>query len=188
MVAAMLMLSACNSPDFVNPPPASYFARLPEAINGNWKNEEDNGTKVRLQNEPGGKLSMYFSTPAEGERVPPGPLVAQTLHFGGADWLLLDMRKMAEWQGESYTENAQYVLMQVTLENPDRVCGTELSTTLFMQAIQSGELSGTVVQPNPYMSPKVIVAASGADWVKWWLSLPESKRSYGPRWCFLREK
>ncbi|MDD2721841.1 MAG: hypothetical protein PHH47_11100 [Gallionella sp.] len=184
-----LLLSACSSPDFAHPPPEVYAAPLPGVINGTWKNEEDNGVRVRLQSEPDGALRMYFSAPPdEAEPPPPAPFVARTMHFDNSDWLLLDMRAMAEWQGEKFPGNASYILIRVELENPDRLCGIELNATLFMEAINSGKLAGSVEQKNQYLPPKVIVTAPGTEWVKWWQELPAAARSDGPRWCFQRDK
>lgn len=196
----IVTLTACSSPEFVNPPPASYLAPLPAAINGTWANEEDNGERVRLSGQKDGTLKLYFSqTKPSSERSPKEPLLAQTMHFDNADWILLDFRKIAAWQGEEpYTEKSQYRLLKYALDTPDRLCGTEMGINVFAEAIKSGQLEGKVVAPPPRppqgmgmvpSSPgKVTVTSPGEAWVKWWIALPEARKKFGPTWCFVRAK
>ena len=190
----LILLAGCNSPNFVNPPPNNYLAPLPNAINGTWANEVENGERVRLSGQPDGVLRFYFfHVGPSDEPVSAEPLLAQTIRFDNSDWLLLDMSKLSAWQGETYTEKAPFIFLKYTLENPDRLCGTEMDTHVFVEAIKSGQLAGTFELPDPKLpvqvqSTQVTVTTSGADWVKWWSALPESKKTFGRTFCFLRVK
>lgn len=187
----LLLLSGCSSPSFVNPPPAAYLVPLPGAINGIWANEVDNGERVRLSGQKDGTLRFDFSKVVpSNDPAYAKPLFAQTLRFDNTDWLLLDWRKLADWQGEQYTERSQYRLLKYSLEDPDRLCGTEMSTSIFAEAIESGQLTGTVDASGAIDEPTKIVTVTspGADWVKWWTTLPEDKKTFEATFCFRRVK
>lgn len=191
-IGFMLLLAGCNSPEFANPPPASYLAPLPAAINGTWANEVENGERVRLSGEKDGTLKLYFSeTKPTAEPAPKEPLLAQTMHFDNADWMLLDFRKLAAWQkGDPYTEKSPYRVLKVVLEKPDRLCGIEMDTGVFAEAVKAGQLEGKVVLPPPHIpQPKgVTITSPGDAWVKWWIALPAAQKKFGPTWCFVRAK
>ena len=191
-VAMAMLLAGCSSPDFANPPPDAYLSPLPAAINGTWANEVENGERVRLSGQKDGTLKLYFSnTKPNAEPTPEEPLLAQTLRFDNTDWILLDFRKLAEWQkGDPYTDHSPYRLIKYVLENPDRLCGIEMNPAVFAEAVKSGKLEGTVVAPPPRMPqpPRVTITSPGEDWVKWWIAQPEDKKSFGHSWCFTRAK
>jgi hypothetical protein len=188
----LMLLAGCSSPEFVNPPSADYLAPAPSTISGTWKNVEENGERVRISGQKDGTLKLYFSSVApSSEHHPAAPLLAQSMHFDNSDWILIDFRKLAAWQGEEpYTEKSPYRLLKYVLETPDRLCGIELDTNVFAEAIKSGQLEGKVFTPPPHIpQPKnVTVTSPGELWVKWWIALPESQKKFGPKWCFVRAK
>jgi len=198
LIGIALTLTGCSSPEFTNPPPADYLAPPPAAINGTWANEEDNGQRVRLLGQKDGTLKLYFSQiKPSADASPKDPLQAQTMHFDNTDWILLDFRKLAAWQGEEpYTEKSPYRLLKYVLETPDRLCGIELDTGVVAAAIKTGQLEGKVVASSPLPPQgmgmmasslgRVVVTSPGDVWVKWWISLPESGKKFGPKWCFVR--
>lgn len=193
-VVVSTLLSGCNSPSFVNPPPDAYLVPLPSAINGTWANETENGERVRLSGQQDGTLRLYFSnTNPSQASAPTEPLLAQTLRFDNTDWLLLDFNKMAAWQGEQNAEKSPFRLLKYVLKNPDRLCGIEMDTSVFAEAIKAGQLAGTTDTsdqklPESKQLISVVVTSPGADWVKWWSALPESKKMFGQTWCFQRAK
>jgi hypothetical protein len=196
---ASMLLAACSSPEFANPPPDKYLAPLPAAINGTWANEVENGERVRLAGQQDGTLKLFFSQAKPTSEPPPKePLLAQTMHFDNADWILIDFRQVAAWQGEKYTEKFPFRLLRFELQTPDRLCGTELGVSVFADAVKSGQLEGKAVFP-PARPPqgmgmmaqppaKVTVTSPGEAWVNWWIALPPEQKKFGPTWCFVRAK
>lgn len=179
LLTGLVLLAGCSSSSFVNPPPPAYLVPLPSAINGTWANELDNGERVRLSGQEDGTIRFEFFQDKPSPNPPPAkPFLAQTLRFDNADWLLIDFRKLAAWQGEEFTEQAQFRLLKYVLENPDRLCGIEMGPSVFADAIKSGQLAGTV-DTSDKRSIRVTVTSPGSEWVKWWTSLPESKKNMG---------
>lgn len=185
----ILMLAGCgNSADFVHAPPESLRIPIPAEIKGVWAREgKDNGERVRVSRLDDDVVRFdFFKTGSTGEPLPVESMTGRALHFDNRDWLLLDRRDVVNPGGQAYTGSAPYMLTRYVLENPDRLCGIAPSASIFAEGIKAGQLEGTV---DTYFNPwiRVTVSSSGADWVHWWASLPESRKMYAaPAFCFQR--
>lgn len=182
----LLLLAGCsNSLSFVHPPPASYHVPLPAEINGLWAFEgKDRGERIRVTGQKDGTARLNFiQTQPSSDPVPAEPLLAQTLRFDNTDWLLIDWRKVSVLFGDKDNGKDSYRLLRFVPESPDRLCGIDLSVniSLFAEAIETGRLAGKVeTNPGPLKSRAVTVTSTGADWVNWWNTLPESSKAIAP--------
>ena len=85
-------------------------------------------------------------------------------------------------------ETAPYILLKFALENPDRLCGFEMNADVFADAIGSGELAGTYRPAQGFIRQTLTVTAPGGEWVKWWASLPDAKKTFKSTVCLIRVK
>lgn len=186
---ASLLLGGCGvSPNFVHAPPAASRVPLPSKIQGVWAREgKDNGERARIVNLDDGtvRVDIFNVTPRPKDK-PQEPLVAQALRFDETDWLLIDMRRLAVREGDTYTGNAPYRLIRYALEGENRLCGIEPSANPFAKAIESGQLQGEV-QNYVGSIKRVTVSSTGEEWVRWWSRLPASGKIFAqPVFCFQR--
>lgn len=191
LAIGVVLLAACSSPVFENPPPKSYLSAPPASLNGIWANEVKNGARVRLKGKKNGSLRMDFLTEdLSPDPQAPKPLNAQIMRFDDTDWLLLDWRKLGEAVGEKSDAGPPYRILKYTLQGTDRLCGTEINPAVFAEGIESGQLTGTVGSNGSLHHPAntAAVTSPGKDWVEWWIALPAEKKTFGETFCFRRYK
>ncbi|CAN5767675.1 hypothetical protein BH11PSE12_BH11PSE12_34060 [soil metagenome] len=192
IVLAMLSLSGCfSSVSIVNPPPASFYIPLPNEFNGTWAFEgKDRGERIRVLGQEDGTVRLNFlQTQPTNDPAPTDPFMAQTLRFDNANWLLVDGRKLSILFGDKDKGKVDYNLVRLVLDKPDRLCGIDMSASIghFVEAIEAKQLDGKVERDATLLkSTHVTVTAKGADLVKWWVALPDSKKTIGSMELCLR--
>lgn len=183
IVSAMVALTGCfSSVSIVNPPPASFYIPLPTEFNGTWAFEgKDRGERIRVLGQEDGTVRLNFiQTQPTNDPAPTDPFMAQTLRFDSANWLLVDGRKLGILFGDKDKGKADYNLVRLVLDKPDRLCGIDMSASIshFIEAIEAKQLDGKVDSGAALLKSKhVTVTATGADLIKWWVALPESKKT-----------